>query len=57
MNPSSSNLANITNNYKAFLEKQQKYPKKYHILSSEQWASSSALSRMPKTPPTMERSK
>ena len=61
MNPSAANITNITNfannNYQKFMQKQEKQLNKYNILSGEQYASSSAISRMPKTPPTMERSK
>lgn len=65
MNPSATNLANITSSdYRAFLEREkQTYQqlgvetktKQYHVLSNEQCASSSALAATAKTPPNMER--
>ena len=57
MNPSATNLANITSNdYRAFLEKEkQNLTKKYHVLSDEQRTSSSNLNATTKTPPNMER--
>lgn len=60
VNPSATNLAYMNStNFRAFAEKEKKnfHPKIQHVLSNtDQCASSSALSRVPKTPPNMERS-
>jgi hypothetical protein len=57
MNPSASNLANITSNdYRVFLEKEkQNFAHKYHVLSNENSPTTGIITST-KTPTDMERS-